>query len=70
MSRNVGTLERVLRVVLGLVILGLYGATEAPLKYVTLLGLIPLGTGLLGSCPIYTLFGYSTYKGGAPAPRP
>jgi hypothetical protein len=70
MSRNVGTLERVLRVVLGLVILGLYGATEPPLKYFTLLGLIPLGTGLLGTCPIYTLFGYSTCKGTATAPRP
>lgn len=69
MSRNVGALDRILRVVLGVVILGLYGATEPPLRYFTLLGLIPLGTGLLGTCPMYTLFGLSTRRGGGPVPR-
>ena len=60
MTRNLGMLDRVIRLVIGVMILGLYGALEPPLRYLTLVGLIPLGTGLLGSCPIYTLFGWST----------
>lgn len=64
MRRNVGTFDRLLRVVLGVALLGLYGALDPPLRYLTLLGLIPLGTGLLGNCPLYTLLGISTAKGG------
>jgi hypothetical protein len=33
-------------------ILGLYGALDPPWKYVTLLGLIPLGSALTGFCPM------------------
>ena len=70
MQRNVGTLDRAIRLVIGIGILGLYGALDPPLRYVTLLGLIPLGTALLGNCPMYTLFGVSTCsKGPLPGPR-
>jgi hypothetical protein len=57
MIRNMPMWERGARVVLGVLILGLYGALDAPEKYLTLLGLIPLGTGLLGRCPVYTMPG-------------
>lgn len=60
MPRNVGKLDRVVRLVIGIGVLGLYGALQPPLRYLTLLGLIPLGTALLGNCPMYTLFGIST----------
>jgi hypothetical protein len=60
MTRNLGMLDRLIRLVIGVMILGLYGALEPPLRYLTLVGLIPLGTALVGSCPIYTLFGWST----------
>ncbi len=67
MARNVGTLDRLVRLVLGIGLLGLYGALDPPLRYLTLLGLIPLGTALLGNCPIYTLLGFSTRRSeGAP----
>jgi hypothetical protein len=49
--------ERGARIVLGLLILGLFGALDEPWKYLTLIGLIPLGTGLVGNCPVYTLLG-------------
>jgi len=65
MTRNLGMLDRGIRLVVGLMILGLYGALEPPLRYLTLVGLIPLGTALLGSCPIYTLLGFSTRRTGA-----
>jgi hypothetical protein len=56
--------DRVIRVVIGVLLLGLYGALEPPGRYLTLIGLIPLGTGLLGSCPLYRVLGFSTVKGG------
>ena len=65
MARNVGRVDRVIRIVIGVLLLGLYGALEPPLRYLTLFGLLPLGTGLLGNCPLYTLLGVSTRKDGA-----
>jgi hypothetical protein len=62
MGRNVGWVDRALRLALGIVILGLYGALEPPVKYLTLLGLIPLGTALVGTCPIYSALGVSTRR--------
>jgi len=57
MLRNLGMVERVARVIVGLMILGLFGALDAPWKYVTLIGLIPLGSGLVGHCPVYKALG-------------
>lgn len=55
---NEHTAERVLRVLAGLGILSLaFVGPRTPWGY---LGLIPLATGLLGSCPLYTLLGIST----------
>ncbi len=58
MVRNLGTIERILRIVVGIVLLGLFGALSAPWRYLTLVGLIPLGTGLIGSCPVYRALGW------------
>lgn len=70
MTRNVGTIDRVFRILLGAMILGLYGALEPPLQYLTLLGLVPLGTGLTGRCPTYSLLGLNTCRPGrGPDPR-
>ena len=55
---NEHMVERVLRVVLGLGILSLaFLGPKTPWAY---LGIIPIVTGLLGSCPVYTLLGLST----------
>lgn len=62
MVRNLGTVDRGLRLVAGVLLLGLYGALEPPLKYVTLLGLVLVGTALSGRCPIYTVFGLSSCR--------
>jgi DUF2892 family protein len=67
MTRNIGTADRIIRLILGGVILGLYGALAPPLRYLTLLGLIPLGTALTGNCPVYTLLGISTCRREGPA---
>ena len=55
---NEHPVERMLRVVLGLGVLSLaFVGPKSPWGY---LGLIPLATGLLGTCPLYTLLGWST----------
>lgn len=55
---NEHMMERVVRVVLGLFGLSLvFVGPKTPLGY---FGLIPLLTGLVGSCPLYTVFGFST----------
>lgn len=60
---NAGTVDRAVRVVLGLGLLSL--TVVGPQSLWGLLGLVPLVTGLVGSCPLYRLFGISTCR----APR-
>lgn len=55
---NEGVVDRALRVVAGLILLSL--VFVGPKSMFGLVGIIPLLTGLLGSCPLYTLFGLST----------
>jgi hypothetical protein len=55
MPANMKVPERVLRIVLGILVLGLYGALPAPWRYLTIIGIIPLGTGITGFCPAYHL---------------
>jgi hypothetical protein len=53
-------IERILRVALGLGLLAL--TVVGPKTALGYLGLIPLATGLLGTCPLYTALGLSTCK--------
>jgi hypothetical protein len=59
MSRNMGATERLARIILGVLLLGLYGALTPPWRYLTLVGLIPLGTALTGHCPFYAALGWN-----------
>ena len=58
MKANVGTLDRSLRIGAGVVLIGLAVAEWiGPWGYI---GIIPLLTGLLRTCPAYSLFGISS----------
>ena len=59
MKKNVGTLDRVLRIVIGVVVvaLGIYHHA-----WWGVLGIIPLFTASVSSCPLYMPFGISTSK--------
>ena len=61
---NVGTLDRVLRVIAGLALiaaaLGLYGPAYTSVW--GWIGVIPLATAFVGWCPAYTILGIKTYK--------
>lgn len=58
MTRNEGSLDRALRIIVGLVLLSL--VFVGPQTLWGLVGLIPLATGLAGFCPAYALFGLNT----------
>lgn len=60
MERNVGDVERVVRVVAGLAILSL--VFVGPQTLWGLLGIVPILTGLTGWCPPYQLLGINTCK--------
>lgn len=62
MQKNVGSVDKVLRIVVGLGLLSLLFVLEAPMKYLGLIGLVPLATSLMGWCPLYTLIGLNTCK--------
>jgi hypothetical protein len=61
MTRNIGTIERIARLIVGTMILGLYGALPSPWRYITLVGLVPLGTALTGFCPVYAQLGWNRW---------
>ena len=55
MRTNEGMLDRGLRIIVGLALIGM-AATETvgPWGYI---GVVPLLTGLIGNCPLYTMLG-------------
>ena len=62
MTANVGTIDRVLRIVIGVALLawalGLIPGVAASVW--GWIGLVPLGTALIGYCPAYSIFGIRT----------
>jgi membrane protein implicated in regulation of membrane protease activity len=59
-TTNVGNTDRLLRIVLGLVLVAL--VFVGPKTSLGWLGLIPLATGFLRTCPLYSILGLSTCK--------
>ena len=61
MKKNVGMIDRVARIVLGLGLLIAF-AMHAGGRYnwLYLVGIIPLVTGLMSRCPLYSILGMST----------
>lgn len=58
MSFNVGGIDRVLRVIVGVVLIGL--AATGVVGWWGYIGVVPLLTGLVRFCPMYALLGRST----------
>jgi hypothetical protein len=60
MKNNVGSLDRVVRIIMGLGLLSLIFLVNSSLRWIGLIGLVPLMTAVMGSCPLYTLFGLNS----------
>ena len=59
-ARNEGSIDRALRVLVGIVLISL--VFVGPQSAWGWVGVVPLVTGLAGTCPLYTLLGISTCK--------
>jgi hypothetical protein len=62
MEKNVGGIDRVVRVIVGLGLLSLIFVFEGSGRWWGLIGLVPLATAALGWCPAYLPFGIKTCK--------
>jgi len=60
MSKNEGTIDRILRIIGGIILLSLtIVGPQTPWGYI---GLVPLLTGIVGYCPLYSILGICTFK--------
>ena len=60
-NSNVGGLDRALRIIAGVVLIALFFVyPDASWRYFALIGIVPLATGLFGTCPLYSIIGLST----------
>jgi len=57
---NVGTFDRVARIVVGLIFLSLIVLLKDNARWIGLIGLVPLLSGLVRWCPLYSVFGIRT----------
>jgi hypothetical protein len=60
MTTNVGTVDRVVRIVVGVALLSAMFFVEVPLAWLGLIGIVPVVTGFFGYCPLYAVFGFDT----------
>ena len=60
MKANVGGVDKILRIVVGLALLSLILILEGNARWWGLVGVIPLATGLVNFCPLYSLLGLNS----------
>ena len=63
MSVNVGTIDRVLRVVIGLALIAFaipLGFPQTGWNWLGWIGVVPIITAVVGNCPAYSVLGLST----------
>lgn len=60
MLKNVGGIDRILRIVLGLGLLAFALFSGHAYAWIGWIGVVPLLTGLMSSCPLYSLVGVNT----------
>lgn len=61
LKKNVGSIDRALRILFGLALLAGFALNrEGAYSWLYLIGIIPVVTGLMSSCPLYSILGLST----------
>jgi len=60
MKPNVGSVDKGLRIALGIALLSLVFLLDTDLRWLGLIGLVPLLTGMINFCPLYAVIGLST----------
>ncbi|WP_064094086.1 YgaP family membrane protein [Rossellomorea aquimaris] len=64
MKSNVGSVDKVIRIILGIILLSLLFFIEGSLKWIGLFGGVLLLTAFINWCPLYLPFGISTCRRG------
>ncbi len=63
MTKNVGQIDRIIRIVLGLALIsGFFLNSGASYSWLYLIGIVPLLTGLFSTCALYSLIGINTCR--------
>ncbi|MGB8712748.1 MAG: DUF2892 domain-containing protein [Onishia taeanensis] len=62
MKKNIGSIDKIARIVIGAILIGL--AVTGTIGVWGWIGVVPVVTGLLGSCPLYSMLGIRTCKPG------
>lgn len=62
MNANVGSVDKVIRLILAAVFFSLFFFLQGDLKWLALIGIVPLVTALASWCPLYSIFGIKTCK--------
>lgn len=60
MKANVGSIDRALRVVVGIGLLSLLFLLDGEARWYGLIGIVPLLTAGMGFCPLYSILGVNT----------
>lgn len=60
MKKNVGSLDRIIRLIFGLIVLSLWFVLDGTTKYWALLGIVPLSTAAIAWCPLYPVLSINT----------
>ena len=60
MKANVGGVDKILRIVVGLGLLSLIFILEGNARWWGLVGMVPLATGLINFCPLYAFLGFNS----------
>jgi hypothetical protein len=60
MKTNVGSSDRIIRIVLGAALLSLLFILDGNARYFGLIGVIPIATALMRSCPLYSVLGINS----------
>lgn len=60
MKTNVGGIDKLLRIVIGIALLSMVFVLEGSARWFGLIGLVPLLTAFVGFCPLYTILGINT----------
>jgi hypothetical protein len=62
MKKNVGSVDKIIRLIAAVIIFALYFVLPEGLQWLSLLGVIPMATAFVGYCPLYPLLKINTNK--------
>ena len=60
--KNIGKTDKIIRIILALILFSLFFILHGNLKFIALIGFVPLITAIVGVCPLYLLLGINTNK--------